>query len=707
MTKPLSLFKALGSVLYMRYVKKYLLIVDNRYHLYVLELNGTLTLKKIRLAEEEGKKTVHRYARNFVIGSGGEVVVAYGGSNHLGLFRLGKSVSRTDIDSWHRSDVETINVSDDGGLYGTGGSDGKVFLYRDMQSDPFCTFEPRGEYISYLAFSHGGRLLASSAFDKTTRVYDLNRYAEIASFPSSETVEHALFFDKDRKLFVATRDGGSIIYDLDAKAIRSEKILFEEWPTTAALSPNGRIAAVGTKENTVYLVNLFDNKKLCRYETANNGITQIRLEGDKMIVGGIDGSVFAYACMDGAEEFAAGVETKDFHQAKEALDQNPLLYLHPSLEIFDASWSEVLKEAIRRLSIGECDVGCSIVQPFMDDPQRAEEFNFYLAQKEVFVNFIRYVETGRYKDAYALAAKETYLTRIHQYEEMEKLWERSFRAAQKTLEADRGKGPQAKEMLRAFLGVGSKAKMIRQLVENGHVFSQAEETVRAMRFHDFFVLVETYDFLKEAGIYKKVVQIGENLFQKLLSSEETRDFERYYKIADVLKVFPVYAESIAVGRERMRIKERFFRSVAEDDFQTAFSLLEQHSYLSLEREFEHLLKEFDHIYRQAEERAGRGAQAQELKEILASYVTIPYWQERIARVMREGYINELRTLGLHGGMTSDAERAVGEYIRLFSKDDILVNFMRSKGLELWLENVREKGSTAGYRRDGFPNTVLV
>ena len=290
---------------------------------------------------------------------------------------------------------------------------------------------------------------------------------------------------------------------------------------------------------------------------------------------------------------------------------------------------------------------------------------------------------------------------------MERLWERSFKAAQKVLEADPQKAPQAKEMLRAFSGVSTKAKIIRQLVENGHIFGQAEEAVRNMRFKEFFALVEEYLFLKEAGIYKKVMQIGENLYQKMIRSEEERDFDRYYKIADVLKIFPDYAETVKTGMEWMRAKERFIRSSAEEDFHTAFMLLEKHANLALEDEYEQLLKEFNHVYSEAEKRVGRGAEALEIKELLTSYVDIPYWQERIAGVMRLAYINELKSLGVNKEMTVQAEHAVGEYIRLFSKDDVLVNFFRSKGLEMWLENFEEKGSTAGYRQFGFPNTVLV
>lgn len=705
MTKPRTRLKALGSILDLCRVKRYLFAVDNRYYLYILDTESNTPVKKVRLAAG-GKSPVHRYAKTFVIARSGEVVVSFGGSNRLGVFRPGKGGGSQGVASWHRSDIEAVAVSQQG-WYASGGSDGKVFLYRGVQTGPVGSFEPRGEYISHLVFSPDGRFLASSAFDKTIHIYDLKRHREVAVFGTGATVEHAVFFDGGRKLYAVTREGGSICYDIQARQLLSDKALFDVWPTTVTLSENGKVAAVGAKDNRISLVKLAENKKVCDFQTDLNGITRIRLDGGKMLVAGIDGRLLEYDCSAASGEFEAGIREKDFHKAKEALEQNPLLYLNPLLEEFDACWSDVLKEAIRLLSIGECDAGCSIVQPFLDDPERVEEFNFYLLQKEVFVNFIRFVETGRYKDAYALAGKEHYLQRISQYEEMEKLWERTFRAAQKSLETNPGNRERAKEMLRPFSRVNAKEKMIRQLLENSDRFAQAEALVRTMRFGEFFELANAYEFLREAGIYKKVLQVGENLYRKLLQCEEERAFERYYKIAETLKLFPPYRETVVAGVKRGRIKERFIRSVAEEDLHTAFSLLEKHDHLMLEGEYEYLLKDFESVLKEAEKRLIRGAEALELKEVFAGYITIPYWQERIAQVMREGYINELRSLTIEGEGDAQLERATREYMRLFTKDDVLLNFMRSKGFALWLEGLSEGSSTMGYRRGGFPNTILV
>ncbi len=689
----------------MKYRDKYLMAVDNRYQLYIMERESGALIKKIELAGE-GTKPVHRYAKTFLITPKNEVVTSFDGSNRLVLYKLGKGVGRRDVISWHRSDIEAVAVSSKGGVYATGGSDGKVFLYKTLHAEPVCAFEPRGEYISFLAFSPNERFLASSSFDRTTRIYDLNRHMEVSAFGSAETVEHSAFFDDGRRLYAVTRDGSSIVFDIEQNRIQSEEKHFDNWPTTVEISPNGKVAVVGTKGNTIYLVKLHENRKLCSYETKNNGITQISLEGDGLDISGIDGGLIRYETGLHKETFEEGMAGKDYHKAKNALDQNPLLYLHPLVEAFDASWSDVLKEAIRRLSVGECDAGCSIVQPFMDHPGRVEEFNFYLAQKEVFVTFIRYVETGRYKEAYALAEKNSYLKRISQYEEMEKLWERSFRAARKSIETESGNVRQVREMLRPFSHIASKEKLIRLLVENGHVFKEAEVMVRTMRFDAFFKLVDSYPFLTEAGIYKKVMQVGENLYQKMIGCEESREFDRYYSIARVLGVFPSYAESCREGIEYNRVRERFFRSVREEDIITAFNLLEHHGALMLEPEYEMLLADFNAQCAEAEKRAGHGAEPLELKEILSAYITIPYWRERIAGVLKEGYINELRSMGSDEG-SLEIEKGVREYVRFFGKDDVLINYMRSVGLETWMENTVEGEGSEGYRQSGFPNTIRV
>lgn len=705
MTVKIDTLNALGSVLHLRCMPKYILIVDNRYHLYILNKdNGTL-IKKIRLADAE-KKPVHRYAKTFLITPKNEIIVSIAGSNRLDVFKLGKGISRKTVTSRHRSDIESVTVSEDGSLFATGGADGRVFLYKDLQKGPICSFEPRGEYISYLAFSQDNRLLASSGFDKMTRIYDLHRHVEIAAFDSPDTVEKALFFDRSQKVYAIARDGSSIVFDVEDNRILSEEKLFASWPTTVELSQNKKAAVIGTKGNRLYIVKLSGNKTVCEFEVAGSGITQVKLHEERLMVSAIDGSVTSYDCAASKEQFETALKAKDYETVKAALDANRLLHLHPMMERFDRDWGDVLKKAIKLISVGKCDNGCSIVQPFLDDPERVEEFNFYMAQKETFVTFLSHVEKGRFKEAYELADKEEYLKRLSRYEALEAKWEKDFREARKVLESNRQNRQQALKILNPFAKVPSKAKMINLLVENNHVFAQAEELVRTMQFQRFFKVVEAYPFLSGAGIYKKAMQIGENLYQKMIGCEEARTFDRLHKVGELLGQFPPFSDAAEEGMRRGEAKKRFEQYVNKKDLPGAFSLLDKHGYLVLEEGYEALLLEFRSVFESAEKRAAQGAEALELKEILSGYIGIPYWKERIALVMREGYINELRTI-VREGITPAMEAGVREYIRIFAKDDALVNFMKSHGMDEWLECVNEQKSTAAYRQNGFPNTVLV
>ena len=154
----------------------------------------------------------------------------------------------------HRNWVRAVVFSPDGQTLVTAGADRVARLWDAESGNPAAADVPHQSEVSAAAFSHDGRSLATAQVDGLVRVWRL-----AAADPRDHRMPHPRGpvtgrLSGDGRSVIAARDGlwesdvpSTRVYDVASGRLAGPEIFTDGRPRDAALSPDGRVAAVLTE----------------------------------------------------------------------------------------------------------------------------------------------------------------------------------------------------------------------------------------------------------------------------------------------------------------------------------------------------------------------------------------------------------------------------------------------------------------------------
>ncbi|MDE7173687.1 MAG: WD40 repeat domain-containing protein, partial [Helicobacter sp.] len=468
-----------GSVLSLQEYDTKLLCVDSTYSLTVF--SKELSLEKNTQISKDAEQP-HRYSNAYSASPFGLVCVPIMGTKEGVVLRVGDEVKTVGAIDDHEADVESSAFSPDGRYYATGGQDGRIFLYDTQRLSVIGSLIPRSDYISSLRFSHDSELLACAGYDKTVVVFDMVQNKTRCTIKTPDVVEKVAFCDEAQKLFMVLRNGASMLYDLVNRELLSTENLFATWPSSLAVSPDGRFAIVGVRGDSLYIVNALNNSKLMEIKINASGTNRIFFSKDWLFVGTIDGNILVIEYQKGQQELENAVRKKDYKTARAMIENNVFLTIHPLMKVFDDDWPEILQKAIALLNAQKIEEAVKLVQPFVYDQEKSREFDFYLGQQGAVRDFNKCVENKEYSKAYDMTLTVKFLVNTATYATLEQAWNRAFMQAKRLLEDNPSLNLRKAEAALKPFDSGVKREIIGKLLKNHQVFSQAEDLIKHKNF---------------------------------------------------------------------------------------------------------------------------------------------------------------------------------------------------------------------------------
>lgn len=192
------------------------------------------------------------------------------------------------------------------------------------------------------------------------------------------------------------RNNASIIFSLKEGKIISQEYPFAFWPTSIAITEEENYALVGTRSDMLYVLSLKDNSKAMEINNEHAGTASLAFSHGHLYIGSIDGALLIIDYNEGREELESSLQKKDYKSAREAINKNVFLSIHPLTKIFDEVWPEILNEAIALLNENEIEKAVELTAPFVVNESKKNEFDFYLSQKEGVKTFLELVNKKRF-----------------------------------------------------------------------------------------------------------------------------------------------------------------------------------------------------------------------------------------------------------------------------------------------------------------------
>lgn len=673
-------FNLKGSILSIDKINGAVAVVTQAYQAFKIDIE-TIQIKNLTTLINS-EQLPHKYA-NSSSASDDFICLGEVGSKIISIARIAESIKIFLKLKSHKSDISASCFSKDGHYLASGGEDGRVHLYETNNFRKIFSLPYRPDYISSLNFSKDSRFLFASCFNKSNMIFDCQRAKTIGIFNTNEVVEWGDFFDNNAKLFMILRNLNSIIYDTRTNQVLNISSPFTSWPSIFCINDKEDMAIVGSRDSNIYIINLTENVKIFSLKLENTtGISALCVHLGYIFIGYTNGELAVINYDDKNDEFKIACENKDYKKAASMLDKNIFLSLLPCVKIFDEDWDEILKEAIELLAQDKIDEALELVDPFTRDISKKDIFNFYLNKKDVLKKFQELIKNRLYEEAYNMTLQTKFLTKTSHFEMLENTWHKSFNAAKKLLEEDPANVEAAKKYLELFLKTPKK-EAIMQLLNNLHIFKDAENFVKEQKFKDYFALTSNFGYLRETELYKKVLMLGENLFEKVIFYENKNDYDEFHKLAKFLQSFPSYKESISTHIVAVAKKREMLNLIKQNKKYDVYKLAIEFEELQYLDEFKEFCKEFNEIYQEAREIAFNGT-PEALEDIFKDYIRINYWFDKIEHTFKIAYLEEFNNK-IKSQASVNWELSIRRYINIFGKDDDIVGFCVKNNFQQFID----------------------
>jgi WD40 repeat protein/DNA-binding SARP family transcriptional activator len=166
--------------------------------------------------------------------------------------------------------LESVAVDSNSNRIAVGGSDGRIILFDLAVNGPVMTINAHDGDVWALAFSPDGLRLASSSWDETSKVWDLVT-GELIAAVEERCWSMGVTFSPDGERVFSSCSLGSYEWDASTgQVIRTYPMEGLEY-YGLALSPDGRLLALGRSDGVVSLWNTTTGEKI-RELTGHSGI---------------------------------------------------------------------------------------------------------------------------------------------------------------------------------------------------------------------------------------------------------------------------------------------------------------------------------------------------------------------------------------------------------------------------------------------------
>ena len=692
--------RLVGSALGIGFEKDSIICVDNFYNISKYTKDTYVVDKALQLIKDIDP--LHHFSKSAAVSHNTSKVT-------MGFVKTAKGVvinTATEIApiaqlTWQKLQISKVVYSHDDSLLATGGEDGRVLIYTADNHQLILSLPPLSDTILSIAFSDDDSLIFSSCFGKCATIFNVVKNTQITKFETNYLIEDAFFYAENTRLFCVTREGAVLTYDVEKGVIIKEMVLQNSWLTICKKMPGEEFALVGGKDKLLRIIRLSDDTLIDTINLEQTGITAMRFQESLLYIGYSDGAVDVVDIDLGRDEILALLDKDDLNGAL-GLIQQKNVFLKTAKEYcikIETRWKEALAKAIDLLAKDQIQEATAIIEPFMLDKAKKEEFDYYWQQKESTAKFMDALEAKNYVEAYRLVDQFPYLKETLAYENVESLWNKTFEVCKQLLFNDaQGNLAKAQDLLRPFALVKSKKDTAMMLLRNSDKYVQADKEYRAKNFVEYFKMCERFPFLKDVLIYKSALLIGDQIIQRVNALENQNNFAKALEVCKLLASMAPFKNEAGAKIKIIQLKQEFAEACKNRKLIDAFKMAESYYELRSMPEYKKLYETFKKCEKIAINAASTGNGKLAL-DSLKDYLHIECWVDKIAAILKIAYLAEFanNAPGKEGAIENISwKETLQYYIERYGKDEELKKLVGEIGLQAELDAIPFDGNPKGY-----------
>ena len=677
-----------NPILEAKFCEGEIFVIDIKNILYIFDSSFSLS-KKTKLSKNGGDH--HFYSNAFSIAKSAISVPIDQKLVFVQCTEEVKAVHKTDL---HLSRIIFTSHCSSSRYLLSASEDGRAYLHDTKLKTSRYIFANKPDYCSYATISQVNRFAYVGYYNCENSLFSLQN-DKVIDFETKYPIELASFFDEEKKLFLADREGNSIIYDCIEHSIINQKVLFTQWVSSVILSPNKKFLIIATRTEKLYLVDPYKNELIQTLTLPDSGVTSMDIENDILLLSCTNGTLLTINLAYEKEQFMIYLNLKEYAQAKKILDMNCFLSLDDSMKKYRAGFDEVLIKAKEFITKKMLDKALEIVAPFMGYKEYREKLDQLFMQQDHIASFIEALEKKDIGSAYAIAYKYPLIESLNLYTALEKQWEISFSKARKVLEEDPLRGEKkAQEILALYEKIPQKSDLVRRLLANKSIFTKADTAIKKQDFTLYFKLCNEFTFLKETNLYKKVEDLGYSMQRRALEYYKDGKYNKAKEILGTLLYFPSHKKYALKEIEKIEHIMKFITYVQDEQKASAYALVEKNNFLNYVDAFETLNQPFEEKMQKAFIYAKSGDIALIRRE-LSEYIEIKELHAKIDSCMKIAYLQQLQNCDFS---LIDRELVLNKYVSLFNFDDLIETIFEKKGYREEFQNFLKTSKTIDVRR---------
>ncbi len=691
-----------NSAVYIKHTDENIEIIDNCFIHYQLDKN-VYDLKK-RVAIQKDLK-VFEHTKIFDISSKSLHVYPKNSTKSL-LFIENKGKLRVAGTKKMPESIAVTKFSNNGKMMLAGSENGDIWLL-DVDLDKIIyTLSPRPDEISSIVFSKDDKFVAIASYDKKIEVYNTLNWSIVCSFSQESVTEDILFSNNNQYIYTVDRDGFIVAFDIFEQKSIYKQSLGQHWLSAIENYNSNYFAIVGTRDNSLLIINLQNGEIIKNILLKNKGLNSISFSDETSCMAFSDGSILMCDMLINKDEALVALKMQDYKMSKQIIDENILLYLDGTMDELLSNADKELPKIITLIELGNTQDAIDNAQPFMLNESFGKKFSEYISNSQEIAQFVKAVDEKNFLTAYTLADKYEYIKSLKKYQQLENLWFKSFNEAKNLISKNPNDGAtkiRAKTKLQSFLNVASKRRAIKNLLENSKVFFQADNYVREKKFIQFFKLCEEYPFLEDTQIYNKVISITQLLLTNISKAVQQKEYKNAISTARRLLSFTPVKDEASRHIKEISAMEKFTQATQNKDLISLFELVEKNQFLENLLEYKYVMQNFNKINEDAKTHAISG-DIQKTFYTIGKYVSINHVKDHIAFTIKLAYLNSIPTIA--NDQTIDWKRTFTNYIELYGKDPELQKIAIENGVLDIYDSIDEEAYYQGYKNKTFKNHIV-